>query len=47
MADSLLLSGQRAVPARASQLGFKFTYPSLSLALDAVLHHGAGVASGL
>jgi len=37
MADSLLLSGQRAVPARASQLGFTFTYPSLSLALEAVL----------
>jgi len=39
MADSLLLSGQRAVPARASQLGFTFTYPSLSLALNAVLNH--------
>lgn len=39
MADSLLLSGQRATPARATQLGFKFTYPQLSLALDAVLHH--------
>jgi len=38
MADSLLLSGQRAVPARASQLGFTFTYPTLSLALDDVLH---------
>ena len=40
MADSLLLSGQRAVPARASQLGFEFTYPSLSGALESVLHHG-------
>lgn len=40
MADSLLLSGQRAVPVKAQQLGFTFTYPTLSLALDAVLHHG-------
>ena len=39
MADSLLLSGQRAVPARASQLGFEFTYSSLSVALDDVLRH--------
>jgi uncharacterized protein len=38
MADALL-SGQRAIPARATQLGFRFTYPALSLALDAVLHH--------
>jgi NAD dependent epimerase/dehydratase family enzyme len=35
----MILSGQRAVPARANQLGFRFTYPTLSLALDAVLHH--------
>ena len=40
MADSLLLSGQRAVPVKAQQLGFTFTYPTLSLALDAALHHG-------
>jgi uncharacterized protein (TIGR01777 family) len=40
MADSLLLSGQRAVPARATALGFKFSYPSLATALDAILHHG-------
>ena len=40
MADSLLLSGQRATPVKAQQLGFTFTYPLLSLALDAVLHHG-------
>ncbi len=39
MADSLLLSGQRALPVKAQQLGFTFTYPTLSLALDAVLHH--------
>ncbi len=40
MADSLLLSGQRATPVKAQQLGFTFTYPLLSLALDAALHHG-------
>lgn len=40
MADALLLSGQRAVPVKAQQLGFTFTYPTLSLALDAALHHG-------
>jgi uncharacterized protein len=39
IADSMLLAGQRATPARANQLGFRFTYPALSLALDAVLHH--------
>ncbi|HEX7940445.1 MAG TPA: TIGR01777 family oxidoreductase, partial [Gemmatimonadaceae bacterium] len=38
LADSVLLSGQRAMPARATQLGFRFTYPTLSLALDDVLH---------
>ena len=40
MADALLLSGQRAVPVKAQQLGFTFTYPTVSLALDAALHHG-------
>jgi len=40
MADTLLLSGQRAVPVKAQQLGFTFTYPTISLALDAALHHG-------
>jgi uncharacterized protein len=40
MAGALLLSGQRAIPARATQLGFRFTYPTLSQALDAALHHG-------
>jgi uncharacterized protein len=36
MADALLLSGQRAVPAKAERLGFKFTYPRLGAALDAL-----------
>jgi len=37
MADALLLSGQRAIPARAQALGFRFTYPTLSAALHAIL----------
>ena len=36
MADALLLSGQRAVPAKAEQLGFKFRYPQLDQALGAM-----------
>jgi uncharacterized protein (TIGR01777 family) len=33
MADGLLLSGQRAVPAKAQKLGFKFAYETLGQAL--------------
>jgi uncharacterized protein len=33
MADGLLLSGQRAVPAKAQKLGFKFAYETLDHAL--------------
>jgi uncharacterized protein len=36
MADALLLSGQRAVPTRAEQLGFTFRYPQLDDALRAI-----------
>ncbi len=36
MADALLLSGQRAVPARAQQHGFTFRYPELDAALAAL-----------
>lgn len=39
MAEALLLSGQRATPAKALAHGFTFTYPTLPLALDSVLHH--------
>lgn len=39
MAGPLLLSGQRATPVKAQSNGFTFTYPTLPLALDAVLHH--------
>jgi hypothetical protein len=36
MADALLLSGQRAVPAKAMAAGFTFTYPNLDDALRAI-----------
>jgi uncharacterized protein (TIGR01777 family) len=36
MADALLLSGQRAVPAKAEQLGYTFRYPRLDDALAAM-----------
>lgn len=36
MADGLLLSGQRAIPAKAEQLGFQFKYRDLEPALRAI-----------
>jgi uncharacterized protein (TIGR01777 family) len=36
MADALLLSGQRAVPAKAQRLGFTFRYTDLDAALGAM-----------
>jgi uncharacterized protein (TIGR01777 family) len=36
MADGLLLSGQRAIPAKAEHLGFRFGYPHLADALKAI-----------
>jgi uncharacterized protein (TIGR01777 family) len=36
MADALLLSGQRAVPAKAERLGFAFRYPRVDEALGAI-----------
>lgn len=36
MADSLLLTGQRVLPARAEALGYRFQYPDLPAALRAV-----------
>ena len=36
MADALLLSGQRAIPAKAERLGFRFTYTQLDEALKAI-----------
>jgi uncharacterized protein (TIGR01777 family) len=38
MADGLLLSGQRAVPARAERAGFTFTYPRVDAALRAIFN---------
>jgi uncharacterized protein (TIGR01777 family) len=35
MSDALL-TGQRAVPARVERAGFRFTYPTLESALDAL-----------
>lgn len=40
MADATLLSGQRAIPDRASKLGFAFRHPSLRPALEAMLRRG-------
>ena len=36
MADALLLSGQRAIPAKAERLGFAFRYPQVDQALGAI-----------
>jgi NAD dependent epimerase/dehydratase family enzyme len=36
MADALLLSGQRAVPAKAERLGFRFRFTQLDEALRAI-----------
>jgi uncharacterized protein (TIGR01777 family) len=36
MADALLLSGQRAIPAKAERLGFSFRYPTVDGALAAI-----------
>jgi NAD dependent epimerase/dehydratase family enzyme len=40
MADALVLSGQRAVPAKAERLGFRFRYPTVDDALGAVFGRG-------
>ena len=36
MADSLLLEGQRALPRKAETLGFRFRYPTVDAALNAI-----------
>jgi len=41
MADALLLSGQRAVPAKAEQLGFRFAYRDVHSALEAIFSRKA------
>jgi uncharacterized protein len=40
MADALLLSGQRALPARATDLGFTFRFPDLNDALGDIFKAG-------
>jgi len=42
MADALLLSGQRAVPAKAERHGFRFQYAKLEDALRAIFRSEAG-----
>ena len=37
MGEALLLKGQRVVPNRATQLGFRFRFPRLELALRDLL----------
>jgi len=37
MADALLLGGQRALPVRATDLGFSFRYSNIDDALSKVL----------
>jgi NAD dependent epimerase/dehydratase family enzyme len=41
MADEMLLTGQRAVPARLTASGYDFAHPDLDGALRAVLAPGA------
>jgi uncharacterized protein (TIGR01777 family) len=41
MADALLLSGQRAIPAHAEQFGFRFRFPDLDGALRAIFTGGS------
>jgi uncharacterized protein (TIGR01777 family) len=38
MADALLLSGQRAVPAKAERLGFTFRFKTIEESLGAIFH---------
>jgi len=45
MADALLLSGQRAVPAKADRFGYRFTYETLPQALAALFQKGTPAAA--
>jgi NAD dependent epimerase/dehydratase family enzyme len=38
MAEGLLLSGQRAVPEKAQRHGYRFTFPDVDDALNALFH---------
>lgn len=44
LADALLLGGQRAIPARALELGFEFHYRRVDEALAAILRRSAAAA---
>jgi NAD dependent epimerase/dehydratase family enzyme len=39
MADALILSGQRALPAKAERLGFSFRYPRIDDAMRAIFRN--------
>jgi NAD dependent epimerase/dehydratase family enzyme len=41
MAEALILSGQRAVPAKAERLGFTFRYKTVGDALNALFAGGS------
>jgi len=41
MAEPLILTGQRAVPTRAEELGYSFTYPTVDQALQALFSKNA------
>jgi NAD dependent epimerase/dehydratase family enzyme len=41
-ADELLLSGQKILPAAAMSSGYRFTYPDLACALDAIVGRRRG-----
>jgi len=42
MADALILSGQRVLPAKATRGGFEFLYPDLDSALEQIYERGGG-----
>ena len=42
MADALILSGQRVLPAKAIRSGFEFRYPDLASALQQIYEGGRG-----
>jgi len=42
MADAMLLNGQRAIPARALAMGFRFDYPTIDAALGQIFRSPTG-----
>src|SRR5580765_8011478 len=43
IADAALINGQRVIPKRAAQLGFRFRYPEIRPALEALMRAEIGV----